>query len=128
MILNNEAECCRHAYQKHFEETLVSSNSREIAVDSCAHLYLDGKPVKKVYTTQVRSSALWKCDFWRTLPNGFYSSAVVAFALGRSIHNGLEDASLFKDLLHKAPETLKRGVRYSQFFLQPESPPISPPG
>lgn len=123
MILNNEAERCRQAYQKYFEETLKSTNSLELAVDSCAHLFLDGKPVKKGYTNQVRSSALWQCHFWRTLPDAFYSSDVVAFALGRSLHNGLEDATLFKDLLHKAPETLKRGVRYSQIFLKPDSSP-----
>ncbi|WP_153304837.1 hypothetical protein [Desulfocapsa sulfexigens] len=121
--MNNEAELCRQAYQKHFEETLKSRNSLEQAVDSCAHLYLDEKPVKKGYTPQVRSSALWQCHFWRTLPDAFYSSDVVAFALGRSLHYGLEDATLFKDLLLKAPETLKRGVRYSQIFLQPDSPP-----
>jgi hypothetical protein len=51
-----------------------------------------------------------------------YSSDVVAFALGRPLNNGLEDTTLFKDLLLKAPETLKRGVRYSQIFLQSDSP------
>ena len=122
MILNNEAERCRLAYQKHFEKTLKYSNSLEQAVDSCAHLYLDGKPVKKGYTTQVRSSALWQCHYWRTLPDAFYSSDVVAFALGRALHYGLEDARLFKDLLQRAPETLKRGIRYSQIFLEPDSP------
>jgi hypothetical protein len=93
------------------------------AVESCVHYYLDGKPVKKGISNLIRSTALWKCNFWETIPANCYSTDPVGFALGRSLHFGLSDEGVLKTLFYRATDTLKRGIRYSQIFLQPHSPP-----
>jgi hypothetical protein len=48
MILNNEAEPCRQAYQKHFEETLKSSNSLEQAVACASMLHVPKKDMANI--------------------------------------------------------------------------------
>ena len=35
---------------------------------ACVHYYLEGKPVRKGCSNISRSSALWKCTYWKTLP------------------------------------------------------------
>lgn len=114
-------EQCSQTYQNHFDKVLESSGTPEEAIDYCIHQYLDGKPAKKGYTTQVQSTALWKCHFWQKVPVSCYYSDPAAYALGRSLHFGLSDTEILKDLLHRTPNTLIRGIRYSQIFLQPDS-------
>ncbi|WP_319549501.1 hypothetical protein [Desulfogranum marinum] len=121
MISNNNVDQCRLAYDKHFEGVLISTGSQELAVESCAHYYLDSKPVKKGITAQIRSIAFWKCNFWQTLPSTYFSSDLIAYALGRSLYFDFDDHGALKKLMHHAPETLKRGIRYSQIFLRPDS-------
>jgi len=116
-------EQCRQAYEKFFQVNLKATGSQKLAAEACAHFYLDGRPVKSGYTQQVRTAALWKCSFWETVTETNYSSDVISFALGRSLHLGLANEKLFQRLLETEPETLKRGIRYSQVFLQPDSQP-----
>lgn len=116
-------EQCKQAYEKLFEGTFARTESQEQAAESCAHFYLDGKPVKKGYSHQVRTAAFLQCSFWHTVTDAGYSSDVISYALGRSLHYGHVDEKLFQNLLKRIPETLKRGIRYSQIFLQPDSPP-----
>lgn len=123
MISVTTIEQCRFDYEKFFEGNLKATGSLQQAVDSCAHFYLDGKPVKKGFTHQVRTTALWQCSFWQRITETGYSSEPISFALGRSLHFGLADEKLFQRLLKTEPETLKRGIRYSHIFLQPDSPP-----
>jgi len=116
-------EQCRQAYEKFFQVNLKATGSQKQAAEACTHSYLDGRPVKNGYTHQVRTSALWECSFWETVPETNYSSDVISFALGRSLHLGLVNEKLFQRLLETEPETLKRGIRYSQVFLQPDLQP-----
>jgi hypothetical protein len=116
-------EQCRLDFEKYFEGNLKETGSPDQAADFCAHNYLDGKPLKKGYTHIVRATALWQCSFWQRRTENSYSSESISLALGRSLHSGLTDEKLFKRLLKTEPEILKRGIRYSQIFLQPESPP-----
>ena len=121
MTFITTVEQCRQAYEKYFQATLKATGSQKHAAEACAHFYLNGKPVKNGYTDQVRSNALWDCSFWETAFETKYASDVISFALGRSLHQGLADGKLFQHLLETEPETLKRGIRYSQVFLQPDS-------
>ena len=122
MCSSTTVEQCRIAYEKLFEKNFTATNSFEQAADSCSHLYIDGKPQKKGFTHQDRTTALWQCSFWHKITALGYHSNPISLALGRSLHFGLVDEKLFQRLLQTEPETLKRGIRYSQIFLQPDSP------
>lgn len=122
MTSSTAVEQCRIAYEKVFEKNFIASDSLGQAADSCSHLYLDGKPKKKGFTHQVRTTALWQCSFWAKLTDIGYQSDPISLALGRSLHFGLVDEKLFQRLLQTVPETLKRGIRYSSIFLHPNSP------
>ena len=122
MTSSTAVEQCRIAYEKLFERNFTVTDSLEQAADSCSHLYLDGKPQKKGFTHQVRTTALWQCSFWQVITDTGYQSVPISLALGRSLHFGLVDEKLFRRLLQTEPETLKRGMRYSRIFLQPDSP------
>jgi hypothetical protein len=116
-------EQCRQVYEKFFQVNLKATGCKKQAAEACTHFYLDGKPEKIGYTSQVRTTALWDCSFWETVQETNCSSDVISFALGRSLHLGLANEKLFRRLLEIDPETLKRGIRYSQIFLQPDSKP-----
>lgn len=120
---NDEIVKCRTAYERHFENILGSTKSREQALESCTHYYLDGKPVRNGLNVLKCSIAFWSCTFWQSMPEGYYNSALVAYALGRSFHAGFADGKVLRHLHDQAPEILKRGIRYSQVFLQPDSLP-----
>jgi hypothetical protein len=122
MTSSTAVEQCRIAYEKVFEKNFIATSSLEHAADSCSHLYLDGKPKKKGFTHQVRTTALWQCSFWQKITALGYHSNPISLALGRSLHFGLVDEKLFQRLLQTEPETLKRGIRYSRIFLQQNSP------
>jgi len=122
MTSSNAVEQCRIAYEKLFERNFTVTDSLEQAADSCSHLYLDGKPKKNDFTHQVRTTALWQCSFWQKITDTGYQSDPISLALGRSLHFGLVDEKLFRRLLQTETETLKRGIRYSRIFLQPDSP------
>ena len=116
-------EQCKQVYEKFFQVNLKATGCKKQAAEACTHFYLDGKPEKIGYTSQVRTTALWDCSFWETVPETYCSSDVISFALGRSLYLGLANEKLFRRLLEIDPETLKRGIRYSQIFLQPDSKP-----
>ena len=120
--MNDDIDRCIFAYENRYTKILKSTGSQEQAVESCVNCYLDGKPTKRGYNHYIRSIALWKCSFWKTIPSGCYDNDFVAFALGYSLRWGLSDGGVLKTILNQSAETLKRGIRYSQLFLQPDSP------
>jgi Holliday junction resolvase-like predicted endonuclease len=99
-----------------------SGNSQVPTIEECVHQYLDGKPVIKGLTSLDRSTALWGCSFWLTVPKKCYESNTVALSLARAIHFGLLDIPPLERIIRLCPEILKRAVRYSQVFLKPKSP------
>ncbi|MCI5209896.1 MAG: hypothetical protein D3910_14130, partial [Candidatus Electrothrix sp. ATG2] len=122
MNVNNQAVRCQIIYENQHDKMVQSGRSETSAVEECAHQYLDGKPFIKGLTSLDRSTALWSCSFWLTVPKKCYGSNTVALSLGRAIHYGLSNIPSLERIIRLSPELLKRAVRYSQVFLRPESP------
>ena len=122
MLPDSKIEHCRNAYEDYHDKLLRTGYSDVKAAESCAHNFLDGKPDIKGLSLLNRSIAFWNCRFWQDLPAACYAVDAVALALGRAIHFGISDFDVLDRLVQVAPEALKRGIRYSQLFLQPESP------
>ena len=122
MALDGKVEYCQNAYEDHYIKLLGHGYSEMAAAESCAHYYLDGKPSTKGLTPLARSIALWNCCFWQNISANCYDLNAVALALGRAIHFNISDFITLERIIQVAPELLKRGIRYSQVFLHPESP------
>lgn len=118
----SEIEHCQTLYENYFTKFLKSGSSEREAAEKCAHYYLDGKPSTKGLTPLNRSIAFWNCNFWKNQLTVCVDSDVVSWALGRSIHLGVTDLKILEQIVLEAPELLKRGIRYSQLFLHPQSP------
>ena len=112
---------CQNPYEDHYIKLLENDYSETAAVEAIAHYYLDGKPSTKGLTPLDRSIAFWDCCFWQNVPACCYDLHPVALALGRAIHFGISDFIGLQRIVQVAPELLKRGIRYSQAFLHPES-------
>jgi Holliday junction resolvase-like predicted endonuclease len=122
MSLDSKIEHCRNAYEDYHDKLIRSGDSNVKAAEYCAHNFLDGKPEIKGLSPLNRSIAFWNCGFWQDAPAAWYTVDAVALALGRAIHFGFSDFDVLDRLVQIAPETVKRAIRYSQLFLQPESP------
>ncbi|MCI5188532.1 MAG: NERD domain-containing protein [Candidatus Electrothrix sp. AS4_5] len=122
MDANNQVIRCQIFYENQYSKMLQSGSSETTAAKECVHQYLDGKPFIKGLTSLDRSTALWNCSFWLTLPKKCFGSNTVALSLGRAIHFGLSDIPSLERIIQLSPELLKRAVRYSQVFLRPKSP------
>jgi len=115
-------ERCKKLYENHHDQFLKAGCSEREATEKCAHYYLDGKPNTKGLTPLDHSTAFWNCNFWKRQLTACFDSDVVSWALGRSIHLGITDFKILEQMIQDAPELLKRGIRYSQLFLNPKSP------
>lgn len=115
-------ERCKKLYENHHDQFLKTGCSEREATEKCAHYYLDGKPNAKGLTPLDHSTAFWNCNFWKSQLAVCFDSDVVSWALGRSIHLGITDFKILEQMVQDAPELLKRGIRYSQLFLNPQSP------
>lgn len=122
MSTQNDIQRCTKVYEAQYQKALNLTDSQEQAVQSCAHYFLDGKPIKKGYTNHSRSIAFWKCSFWHTIPTECFDSNPIAYALAHSLYLGQADERILRTLLHRSTNTLKRGIRYSQIYLQEDSP------
>ncbi|HID70306.1 MAG TPA: NERD domain-containing protein [Desulfobacterales bacterium] len=120
--MDKKLKHCQIIYEDYFSKLLNHGYTETAAAEACAHYYLDGKPHTKGLTPRNRSIALWNCYFWQNVPAKCYELDTVAFALGRAIHSGLSDFAALERIIQIKPEFLKRGIRYSQVFLYPESP------
>ena len=121
MVSERKIEHCQNPYEEHYIKLLNNGYSETAAVEACAHYYLDGKPSTKGLTFLGRSIVFWGCSFWQNVPVSCYDLNVVALALGRAIYFGISDSIGLERIIQVAPELLKRGIRYSQAFLHPES-------
>ena len=115
-------ERCQKFYENYYNKSLKSGSSEREAIEKCAHYYLDGKPFIKGLTPLYRSIAFWNCNFWKSNLGDCIASDVTSWALGRSIHLGITGFDILEQMVRDAPELLKRGIRYSQLFLRPQSP------
>ncbi len=122
MTLKQEIKNCQKSYEDRYDQFLKSGYSYIAATEACAHYYLDGKPFTKGLTPLCRSMAFWNCGFWKNIPAAGFETKVVALALGRAIHFGISNIYVLERIIQTAPELLKRGIRYSQLFLHPQSP------
>lgn len=122
MVFDREIESCINVYEDHHDRLLKSGLSDIAATEACAHYYLDGKPYTKGLTPLSRSIAFWNCRFWQNILAACYDIDEVALALGRAIHFGVTEIGILERIIQVAPDSLKRGIRYSQLFLRPESP------
>jgi len=113
---------CQILYENQYSKMVQSGSSEAEAAKECAHQYLDGKPFIKGLTSLDRSTALWNCNFWLTVPKKCFESNTVAVSLGRAVYFGLSDIPSLERIIQLSPEILKRAVRYSQVFLRPKSP------
>jgi len=111
----------QNPYEDHFIKLLKNGFSETEAVEAIANYYLDGKPSTKGLPSLDRSIAFWDCCFWQNVPACCYNLHPVALALGRAIHFGISDFISLERIIQVAPDLLKRGIRYSQAFLHPES-------
>lgn len=122
MPLDSKIEKCRNSYEDYHSSLIKSGESDKTAIEACAHNFLDGKPDIKGLSPLNRSIAFWSCSFWKNISSDGYATDAIAFALGRAIHSGVSNINDLERLIEIAPDTAKRGIRYSQIFLQPESP------
>ena len=122
MVFDRDIEHCISVYEDYHDKFLESAYSDIAAAEACAHYYLDGKPYTKGLTPLSRSIAFWNCCFWQNIPAACYDIDEVALALGRAIHFGVSEIGALERIIQVAPDLLKRGIRYSQLFLRPESP------
>jgi Holliday junction resolvase-like predicted endonuclease len=112
---------CRKHYEKYYAHLRENGCSDIAAAKESAHRYLDGKPFIKGLTHIKRSTAFWSCHFWQKASEACFEVDVVALAMGSTMQHDDPKINALKRILLVAPETVKRGIRYSLVYLRPKS-------
>lgn len=113
-------------YDKIFNELIAVGEAANIAVETVAEAYLDGKPRlrgKEKITASERDTAFWLSAFVKSVPGELWRSEILTLALSRYLaQEEVENVELLSFIATVAPETVCRAVRYSGLVLLPKSP------
>jgi hypothetical protein len=118
-------ECRPTTYTVVFQGSLDRGLSIEEAAISVAEMYLDGRPAKRSkqkLNQAERNETFWLSKFLFELPASAYSADAFVLALSRYMRQEkLEHFELLNHVAARAPEAVRRAVRYAGLVLRQES-------
>jgi len=118
-----DTETTSNIYQDRFLRLTEKNVSVDDATISLLNRYLDGKPSKvgrQNLNSADRDLCFWTAHFWNEVSDEVFESETFALALARYLQqNKVTRLGWLPHLVAKAPNALRRAIRYSQVFLSP---------
>jgi Holliday junction resolvase-like predicted endonuclease len=113
-------------YDTHFQTQISQGHIADLAAQSTANAYLDGKPAlrgKHKVSRAERHKTFWCSQFLTDLPQAAWQTEAMGLALAQYMgQERVSNTAMLAQVAALAPDVLVRAVRYSGLVLMQHSP------